>query len=85
MDTDGNDSEILLQQQHHLNSGGSMGSLLLSPTLLTKRHQQAIRVVEQRQWEQVQYLLSANPWLSEMTDVTTNICCTRWRFMMQDK
>jgi ankyrin repeat protein len=45
--------------------------LLLSPTLLTKRHQQAIRAVENRSWEQVSYLLSANPWLAEMTDLTT--------------
>jgi ankyrin repeat protein len=46
--------------------------LLLSPTLLTKRHQQAIRAVEKRSWEQVAYLLSANPWLAEMTDLSTN-------------
>jgi hypothetical protein len=47
-------------------------SLLLSPTIITKRHQQAIRAVENRKWDQVAYLLSANPWLAEMTDVNTN-------------
>jgi len=48
---------------------GLVANLLLSPTILTKRHQQAIRAVEHRNWDQVVYLLSANPWLAEMTDV----------------
>ena len=46
-------------------------SLLLSPTILTKRHRQAIKAVENRNWEQVMYLISANPWLAEMMEVTT--------------
>lgn len=50
---------------------GILSNLLLSPTILTKRHQQAIRAVESRNWEQVAYLLSANPWLVEMEDVNT--------------
>jgi hypothetical protein len=49
-----------------------VASLMLSPTLLTKRHQQAIRAVESYNWAQVKYLLSANPWLAEMADVNTN-------------
>ena len=49
-----------------------LASLLLSPTILTKRHQQAIRAIEKRNWDQVEYLISANPWLCEMTDVNTN-------------
>lgn len=49
-----------------------LASLLLSPTILTKRHQQAIRAIETRNWEQVSYLITANPWLCEMTDVNTN-------------
>jgi ankyrin repeat protein len=49
-----------------------VASLMLSPTLLTKRHQQAIRAVENRKWDHVKYLLSANPWLAEMADVNTN-------------
>jgi ankyrin repeat protein len=28
--------------------------------------------VEERQWDQVTYLLNANPWLAEMSEVTTN-------------
>jgi hypothetical protein len=36
-------------------------TLLLSPTILTKRLQQAIRAIENRSWDQVQYLLNANP------------------------
>ena len=51
---------------------GMVASLMLSPTILTKRHQQAIRAVENRKWDQVMYLLSANPWLAEMSDLTTN-------------
>lgn len=51
---------------------GMVARLMLSPTLLTKRHQQAIRAVESRNWDQVKYLLSANPWLAEMADVNTN-------------
>ena len=50
----------------------TVASLMLSPTLLTKRHQQAIRAVENRKWDQVAYLLSANPWLAEMADVATS-------------
>ena len=46
-------------------------SLMLSPTILTRRHRQAIKAVEIRNWEQVMYLISANPWLSEMIEVTT--------------
>ena len=49
-----------------------LASLLLSPTILTKRHQQAMRAIEKRNWDQVAYLISANPWLCEMTDLTTN-------------
>jgi ankyrin repeat protein len=45
--------------------------LLLSPTILTKRHQQAIKAIERRNWEQVTYLVHANPWLAEMMEVTT--------------
>lgn len=52
--------------------GHTVGSLMLSPTLLTKRHKQVIRAVENRKWDQVRYLLSANPWLAEMADVNTN-------------
>jgi ankyrin repeat protein len=56
------------------NDSKAIANLLLSPTLLTKRHQQAIRAIENRTWEQVEYLLSANPWLAEMTDLKTNQC-----------
>ena len=46
-------------------------SLFLSPAILTKRLHQAIRAIERHNWDQLSYLLSANPWLAEMTDVTT--------------
>jgi hypothetical protein len=50
----------------------SLSNLLLSPTILTKRLQQASRAVEARSWDQVSYLLNANPWLAEMMDLRTN-------------
>jgi ankyrin repeat protein len=50
----------------------AIASLMLSPALLTKRLHQAIRAIEKRNWVQVAYLLSANPWLAEMVDVTTS-------------
>lgn len=46
-------------------------TLMMSPTILTKRHQQAVKAIERRHWEQITYLLSANPWLAEMMEVTT--------------
>ncbi|KAL9187282.1 hypothetical protein ACHAXT_001385 [Thalassiosira profunda] len=46
-----------------------MQSLLLSPSIITKRYQQALTVIEGRRWNQLSYLLSANPWLMEMKDV----------------
>ena len=66
IDTDGSDAS------GHAMDPALISNLLLSPTILTKRHQQAIRAVENRNWEQVEYLMSANPWLAEMTDLTTN-------------
>jgi len=67
IDTDGTTSDA---------SGAKMDaemvkSLLMSPTVLTKRHQQAIKAIERRNWQQIEYLVHANPWLAEMTDVTT--------------
>jgi ankyrin repeat protein len=49
-----------------------LAKLMLSPTILTKRHQQAIRAIEKRNWEQIVYLINANPWLAEMMDFKTN-------------
>lgn len=66
IDTDGTDVGTGARDQQRLSN------LLLSPTILTKRHQQAIRAIEDRHWEQVQYLLKANPWLAEMSDHATN-------------
>lgn len=66
IDTDGSDASRSVIDPDVLKN------LLLSPTILTKRHKQAIRAVEQRSWEQVSYLISANPWLAEMTDMGTS-------------
>ncbi|KAL3942769.1 MAG: hypothetical protein SGBAC_003081, partial [Bacillariaceae sp.] len=48
-----------------------LSSLMLSPDLLTKRHQQAVRAIERSQWDDVNYLINANPWLAEMSELTT--------------
>jgi len=39
-----------------------VASMMMSPTLLNKRLLQAIRAVEANHWQQVSYLISANPW-----------------------
>jgi ankyrin repeat protein len=44
-------------------------SMLMSPSLITKRYQQALCAIEAKNWEQVSYLTQANPWLMEMKDV----------------
>lgn len=49
-----------------------LASLMMSPDVLQKRLKQAIRAVEKRNWEQVSYLINANPWLAEMKELTTN-------------
>ena len=49
-----------------------LANLMLSPELLMKRLHQAIRAIEVKRWPEVNYLLNANPWLAEMTEVTTN-------------
>jgi len=47
-------------------------SMMMSPDLLQKRLRQAVRAVEDRRWDNVRYLLNANPWLAEMCELTTN-------------
>lgn len=49
-----------------------MANLMLSPTLITKRLHQAIRAIETSQWDQLSFLITANPWLAEMADIRTN-------------
>lgn len=66
IDTDGSEASFSALDP------ATISSLLLSPTILTKRLQQAIRAVESRSWEQVSYLMNANPWLAEMMDMTKN-------------
>jgi ankyrin repeat protein len=67
IDTDGTNSDASMAMM----DPKIAASLFLSPTLLTKRLHQAIRSIERHNWEQLTYLLSANPWLAEMADVTT--------------
>ncbi len=62
IDTDGSEASFPVQER-------MLSNLLLSPTLLTKRHQQAMRAIESRSWDQVKYLINANHWLAEMSDI----------------
>jgi hypothetical protein len=69
IDTDGTTSDAS-------NSGMDLkklvASMMMSPDLLQKRLLQAVRAVEERRWDQVEYLLNANPWLAEMCELTSN-------------
>jgi ankyrin repeat protein len=49
-----------------------IGSLMMSPTIISKRLNQAVEAVRLGHWDQVGYLILANPWLAEMPDVTSN-------------
>jgi ankyrin repeat protein len=68
IDTDGTATDITggYDEEHYLDK---MGSLLMSPALLTKRYLQALEAIELRNWEQVSYLINADPWLMEMKDL----------------
>jgi hypothetical protein len=68
IDTDGTTSDAS-------NSGVDpqlLASMMMSPDLLQKRLLQAVLAVEDRRWDQVEYLLNANPWLAEMCEVSSN-------------
>jgi hypothetical protein len=53
---------VLVQPSH-------VPSLVLTPSLLTKRLRQCIGIIKSHEWEKASYLINANPWLVEMTDV----------------
>ncbi len=53
---------VLVQPSH-------VPSLVLTPSLLTKRLIQCIDIIKNLEWEKASYLINANPWLVEMTDV----------------
>ena len=61
--SDASENEDTLEQTR-------IDSLMMSPTIISKRLNQAIDTVRLGRWEQVGYLILANPWLTEMTDVT---------------
>ena len=67
IDTDDTTSEASAAGMHAY----KLANLMLSPELLMKRLHQAIRAVEEKRWDQVNYFLHANPWLAEMSEVTT--------------
>ncbi|KAL3802358.1 hypothetical protein HJC23_007183 [Cyclotella cryptica] len=68
IDTDGTETDITgdFDEENYV---AKIGSLLMSPALITKRYQQALQAIEQRNWDQVFYLINADPWLLEMKDV----------------
>ena len=47
----------------------NLSTLLLSPTIITKRYRQATHAIKSRHWNDITYLLNANPWLAEMRDL----------------
>lgn len=49
-----------------------LGSLMLSPRILTKRLNQAITAISTCNWNQVRALIRANQWLADMVDVNDN-------------
>lgn len=49
-----------------------LASLMMSPDILQKRLKQAIGSIEQQKWDQILFLINANPWLAEMKELTTN-------------
>ena len=67
IDTDGTTSDV----SYPGINPNLLSSLMLSPDLLTKRHQQAVRAIEKKQWDDINYLINANPWLAEMSELTT--------------
>lgn len=68
IDTDGTTSDASYSGM----DPSALASLMMSPDLLQKRLHQAVRAAESRRWDQLQYLLNANPWLAEMSELTTD-------------
>ena len=68
IETDGTSTDITrgYDEEQYVDK---MGRLLMSPALLTKRYLQALEAIEMRNWEQVSYLINADPWLLEMKDL----------------
>ena len=68
IDTDGTATDITggYDDEQHMDK---IGSLLMSPALLTKRYLQALEAIELRNWDQVSFLINADPWLMEMKDL----------------
>eukprot|EP00985_Skeletonema_marinoi_P018614 scaffold10417_cov137-Skeletonema_marinoi.AAC.38 len=64
IDTDGNLDDFDEEEEQTMTR-----SMLMSPSLITKRYQQVLGAIEAKNWEQVSYLTHANPWLMEMKDV----------------
>jgi ankyrin repeat protein len=71
IDTDYTESDASEDHMAGKDFHSVLSSLMMSPDLLTKRLQQAIRAIEERNWDQVSYLIMANPWLAEMPETTT--------------
>jgi len=83
IDTDGTEIDILedgndFYDDTHNNSATTttttsstarIQSMLMSPSLITKRYQQALKAIEHRNWKQISHMINANPWLMEMKDV----------------
>eukprot|EP00571_Detonula_confervacea_P002606 CAMPEP_0172321962 /NCGR_PEP_ID=MMETSP1058-20130122/44726_1 /TAXON_ID=83371 /ORGANISM="Detonula confervacea, Strain CCMP 353" /LENGTH=1322 /DNA_ID=CAMNT_0013037589 /DNA_START=174 /DNA_END=4139 /DNA_ORIENTATION=+ len=67
IDTDSTGSDVA--DFREIQYDAMLHSMLMSPSLITKRYQQALNAIESRNWNQISYLINANPWLMEMKDV----------------
>lgn len=70
IDTD--DTQSVASNAHAGMDPQALARMMMSPDILQKRLKQAVGSVEQRKWEQVLFLINANPWLAEMKELTTN-------------
>jgi ankyrin repeat protein len=70
IDTD--DTQSIASDAHAGMDPQALARMMMSPDILQKRLKQAVGSVEKRKWEQVLFLINANPWLAEMKELTTN-------------
>ncbi|KAL3761435.1 hypothetical protein ACHAWU_007394 [Discostella pseudostelligera] len=68
-DTHNNSATATTTTTTTASSTARIQSMSMSPSLITKRYQQALKAIEHRNWKQISHMINANPWLMEMKDV----------------
>ncbi|KAL7537516.1 hypothetical protein ACHAXR_007868 [Thalassiosira sp. AJA248-18] len=66
IDLDSTESDAGIDEVQCASQGHSMP---MSPSVITRRYQQALNAIVAQNWNQVSYLINASPWLLEMKDV----------------